>query len=79
MHDDYGLFLISIHILFDEDRSLESVSYANNSSRSVFTKILAISTIAALYEPHFGETGLLGFRPGPTQTGLYSYRRWLEA
>ena len=21
----------------------------------------------------------LGFRPGPTQTGLYSHRRWLEA
>ena len=20
-----------------------------------------------------------GFRPGPTQTGLYSHRRWLEA
>ena len=30
-------------------------------------------------EPRFEKTGLLGFRPGPTQPGLYSYRRWLEA
>ena len=30
-------------------------------------------------EPHREKTGLLGFRPGPTQTGLYSHRRWLEA
>ena len=25
------------------------------------------------------ETNNLGFRPGPTQTGLYKHRRWLEA
>ena len=31
------------------------------------------------YEPRSEKTGLLGFRPGPTQTGLYSHRRWLEA
>ena len=24
------------------------------------------------------KTGLRGFRPGPTQTGLYSFIRWLE-
>ena len=30
-------------------------------------------------EPRSEKTGLRGFRPGPTQTGLYSYRRWLEA
>ena len=28
------------------------------------------------YEPRYEKTGLRGFRPGPTQTGLY---RWLEA
>ena len=28
-----------------------------------------------IYEPHFEKTGLPGFRPGPTQTGLYSHRR----
>ena len=31
------------------------------------------------YEPHRKKTGLRGFRRGLTQTGLYSYRRWLEA
>ena len=31
------------------------------------------------YEPRFEKTGLRGFRPSPTQTGLYSIRRWLEA
>ena len=30
-----------------------------------------------MYEPHSEKTGLWGFRPGPTQTGLYSYRRWM--
>ena len=32
-----------------------------------------------VYEPRCEKTGLRGFRPGPTQTGLYSHRRWLEA
>ena len=29
-------------------------------------------------QPH-EKTCLLGFRPCPTQTGLYGHRRWLEA
>ena len=47
--------------------------------------LFAIKGIAAhestiiLYEPRSEKTGLWGFRPGPTQTGLYSHRRWLEA
>ena len=32
-----------------------------------------------VYEPRSEKTGLRGFRPGPTQIRLYSYRRWLEA
>ena len=28
---------------------------------------------------HMSRTCLLGFRPGPTQTRLYSHRRWFEA
>ena len=31
------------------------------------------------YEPRREKTGLRGFRPGPTQTGLYSLRSRLEA
>ena len=33
----------------------------------------------AVNEPRCEKTGLWGFRPGPTQTRLYSHRRWLEA
>ena len=32
-----------------------------------------------IYEPHCEKTCLRGFPPGPTQTGLGSHRRWLEA
>ena len=31
------------------------------------------------YKPRHDKPGFLGFRPGPTQTRLYSHRRWLEA
>ena len=31
------------------------------------------------YEPCRLKTGPRGFRPGPTQTVLYSHRRWLES
>ena len=31
------------------------------------------------YEPRCEKNGLRGFRPGPTQTGLCSHGRWLEA
>ena len=30
------------------------------------------------HEPRHEKTCLLGFPPGPTQTGLYSHERWLE-
>ena len=32
-----------------------------------------------LFEPRREKTCLWGFRPGLTQTGLHSHRRWLEA
>ena len=32
-----------------------------------------------IFEPRREKTGLRGFRPGLTQTRLYSHRRWLEA
>ena len=31
------------------------------------------------YEPRHEKTGFPGFRPGPTQTGLYKLRKELEA
>ena len=35
--------------------------------------------VCCLNEPRCEKTGLRGFRPGPTQSGLYSHRRQLEA
>ena len=35
--------------------------------------------VISTFEPLCEKTGLRGFRPGPTQTDLYSHRRWLEA
>ena len=32
-----------------------------------------------VFEPVHEKTNNLGFRPGPTQTGLYSHRTLLEA
>ena len=32
-----------------------------------------------IVEPVHEKTNNLGFQPGPTQTRLYSHRRWLEA
>ena len=32
-----------------------------------------------IIEPRCEKSGLRGIRPGLTQTGLYSHRRWLEA
>ena len=38
-----------------------------------------VSCIDITYKPRCEKTGLRGFRPGPTKTGLCSHRRWLEA
>ena len=38
-----------------------------------------VQNIHQTFEPHHEKTCLWGFRPGPTQTKLYSHRRWLEA
>ena len=42
-------------------------------------KINVYMYVKWLYEPRCEKTGLRGFRPGPTQTGLYSHMRWLKA
>ena len=38
-----------------------------------------ISSMDNTNEPRREKTGLRGFRPGPTQTGLYKLRKELEA
>ena len=47
------------------------------SFRPIFSRSLICELI--VYEPRCEKTGLRDFRLGPTQTGLYSHRRWLEA
>ena len=49
--------------------------YRNFEKETWRTRIQGISK----YEPRCEKTGLRGFRPGPTQTGLYNHTRWLEA
>ena len=43
-----------------------------------FTNMYNAFTARTVNEPRRQKTGLRGFRPCPTQTGLYSHRRWLE-
>ena len=38
-----------------------------------------LSMVAIINEPRREKTGLRGFRPGPTQTGLYKLRKELDA
>ena len=45
----------------------------------VYTLHLFHVYLSGYYEPRREKTGLRGFRPGPTQTGLYKLRKELEA
>ena len=40
--------------------------------------ILLAQALQLLFEPRREKTALRDFRPGPTQTGLYSHRRKLD-
>ena len=53
------------------------MSYMVLISKNRFTHDhdLLIYTRGTTNEPRSEKTGLRGFRPGPTQTGLYSHRR----
>ena len=53
------------------------ISFANLNEMKQVSE--AWSRIWTTVEPRCEKTGLWGFRRGPTQTGLYSQRRWLEA
>ena len=39
---------------------------------------IPVNPSLTIIEPRSEKTGLRGFRPGPTQTGVCSHRRWLE-
>ena len=49
-----------------------------NEPRREKTQFSFAKPLPILIEPRCEKTGLRGFRPGPTQTRLYSHRRWLE-
>ena len=42
-------------------------------------KVVGFDTVRLIFEPCCEKSGLRGFRSGPTLTGLYSHKRWLEA
>ena len=51
----------------------------NQQPKTCYLYITVIFLMEALfmpYEPHCAKTGLRGFRPGQTQIGLYSHKRW---
>ena len=50
-----------------------------NTERGKITQHQSVCQTAKTVEPRCEKTGLWCFRPGPTQTRLYSHRRWLEA
>ena len=41
--------------------------------------LISLKNMLPVFEPRCKKTGLRGFRPSPTQTELYSHRRWLKA
>ena len=52
---------------------------ATNSCLINNSKVLPDFFSRSRLEPRSEKTGLRGLLQGPTQTGLYSHRRWLEA
>ena len=60
---------------------MKFLAYANNigTEQLLTRKVCVVHCVDSTFEPRCEKTGLRGFRPGPTQTGLYSHRRWLEA
>ena len=56
----------------------------SSDTHPIYTYAISVSPFCMepslfTFERRCEKTGLRGFRPGPTQTGLYSHRRWLEA
>ena len=64
---------------FDCDSTMASSSSDTCTSCNLSFKLRLSVILLSLNEPRCEKTGLRGFRSGPTQTGLYSHRIWLEA
>ena len=61
-------------------KSMPPTIEQSNESDGNFLIFLVLTLYGKMInEPEHEKTNNLGFRPVPTQTGLYSHRRWLEA
>ena len=67
------IFLTQFEVLFLNDMK----QYLNYLFSSVIDNF-QVSKTGINLEPRCEKTGLWGFRPGRTQTGLYSHIRWLD-
>ena len=61
---------------FHQNNITIKVSMSFRASDNIAEKL---QELKVLFEPCCEKTGLQGFRPDPTQTGLCNHRRWLEA
>ena len=58
---------------------LSDLSCDEKTSKMLEDPTNMVSFVSVLIEPRHEKTDLREFRPGPTQTGLCTYRRWLDA
>ena len=76
------IFQVLYVLCFTRSRYQVSV-YRTNGTLVFVCFVVAVCDLVddmkTIFEPRREKTGFRGFRPGPTQTGLYGHRRWLEA
>ena len=74
------LINLSCHFVFSHIQNEENDDNIIIFFAYCYKKVeFGLNVLIARYEPRREKTGLRGFRPGPTQTGLYKLRKELEA
>ena len=71
-----NLFVSSVSYLI---YSCKIISILSKSLIVNWYGLMSLKNILPVFAPRCKKTGLRGFRPSPTQTELYSHRRWLKA
>ena len=64
---------------FGKTKRLALLQLTKVGRRLIIVINIVVKQTKLNYEPRHGKTGLRGFRPGLTQTDLYSHRQRLEA